>query len=111
MTLEETTDAPDWIMASEFRTAAWYLQRVLALPKPVEAFLVLVDVVPDATLFAFTESHNINLIQLTSGEVGKWQAEGSAFFEKANVLLSSKKIDNSGAAEPGEAAKSGEQYA
>ncbi|MCA9942264.1 MAG: hypothetical protein KC449_02220 [Anaerolineales bacterium] len=75
MTLEETTEAPDWVMASEFRSATWYLQKVLQLPSPVEAVFVLVDVLPDESLLAFAEDHDIKLIQLSSDVVAEWFAE------------------------------------
>ncbi len=66
---EESAHSPDWITVSEFHTAVWYLKDVLRLPAPVEAVFVLVDVVADDTLFAFAESHNIKVIQLTGGKV------------------------------------------
>ncbi len=93
MTLEETAETPDWVMASEFRTATWYLQRVLQLPTPVEAIYVLVDVTPDDSLLTFAEGHAIKVLQLTSEEVAEWSvAKGNGpklMTGKAATLLSS----------------------
>ena len=97
MTLQETTKAPDWVMASEFRTATGYLQSVLQLPKPVEAIFVLVDVLPDDSMVAFTESQNINLIQLTSEEVAGWLASDGSLTtlpKEAAAIFSSLGLNN-----------------
>lgn len=69
ITDEETPHAPDWVMASEFRTAVWYLRNVLQLPSPVEAVAVLVDIIADDSLFLFAEDQNIKVIQLSGEEV------------------------------------------
>ena len=69
MTRDETIEPPDWVAASEFRMATWYLQTELKLPEPVGAIFVLVDVMPDDTLHTFAESHDITVIQLSGEEV------------------------------------------
>lgn len=97
MTLQETTKTPDWVMASEFWTATGYLQSVLRLPKPVEGIFVLVDVLPDDSLVVFTESQNINLIQLSSEEVADWlTSDGSltTLPREAAAIFSSLGLNN-----------------
>jgi hypothetical protein len=69
MTREESPESANWVTASDFRTAVWYLESVLSLPEPVEAVFVLVDVIPEDSLLTFADKHDIKVIQLSSAEV------------------------------------------
>lgn len=84
MTAEETHYVPDWVIASEFRMAVWYLKNVLQLPSPVEAVAVLVDINADESMFRFAEDQNINVIQLSNDEVVGLMTEdlGNLAFQK-----------------------------
>ncbi|MCP4421007.1 MAG: hypothetical protein GY805_30725 [Chloroflexi bacterium] len=69
MTREESPESANWVTASDFRTAVWYLESILALPEPVEAVFVLVDVIPEDSLLTFADKHDIKVIQLSGEKV------------------------------------------
>lgn len=106
MTRDETSDPPNWVAASEFRMATWYLQRVLQLPTPVKAVFVLVDVLANDTLFTFAKDYDIKVVQLSRQEVVELLAQNmseSALQKSAERLFSpllNNFVDNASLTEP-----------